>query len=326
MSEISKQYGSLKPAQIFGQIGPEGVYVSTDFSHEIDIFRNYQQRIIDLKPVIEAISSSSSFINSEYSIKYSNFMFCSGNISQRIELFKQIAAEIKPEERTFLIGSFDIIDKISDLSILFPIKISVDWKVSNLLFALNICEYRPKSPEEAESSRPLSQAEIGAFHEAAVVICGHLSQHLISQGAYTPKPRKIGAKNLDPSDEKSNIESKSKSFTGFEIAQEVFENRKLRNDYITHKLFAGTAWDILVFLMINYNQKEGITITKLCEETDVPITTALRWISELVDMGLINRSPDKKDGRKVFLKLSQSAMFLINKYFLEISNRSTHTL
>jgi DNA-binding MarR family transcriptional regulator len=58
-----------------------------------------------------------------------------------------------------------------------------------------------------------------------------------------------------------------------------------------------------------------LTVSRLGERSCVPMTTALRWISALEKEGLIERSNDRLDGRRVFLTLTDKGEQAMSAYF-----------
>jgi DNA-binding MarR family transcriptional regulator len=47
---------------------------------------------------------------------------------------------------------------------------------------------------------------------------------------------------------------------------------------------------------------------------DVPLTTALRWAKQLETHGLVERTPDEKDGRRFFLRISEEGYARMTAY------------
>ena len=59
-------------------------------------------------------------------------------------------------------------------------------------------------------------------------------------------------------------------------------------------------------------------VTSLCIAAAVPATTALRWIAQMTEMGLLVREQDPEDKRRAFIALSDSAADAMARYFDEL--------
>jgi len=91
--------------------------------------------------------------------------------------------------------------------------------------------------------------------------------------------------------------------------------RRHRDRFFASELFADPAWDILLELYAAALGQFRVSVTNLCIAAAVPATTALRWIKQLEDAGLIERRPDRTDGRRQFIMLSDEALSSMNAYF-----------
>lgn len=83
--------------------------------------------------------------------------------------------------------------------------------------------------------------------------------------------------------------------------------RRLREHYFPADLFADPAWDMLLDLLLARIEGRLVAVSSLCIAAAVPPTTALRWIKRLTDEGLFVRAADPRDGRRVFIELSENA-------------------
>ena len=93
----------------------------------------------------------------------------------------------------------------------------------------------------------------------------------------------------------------------------IIRARRLRENYFPASLFADPAWDMLLDLMAARLEGTPVAVSSLCIASAVPATTALRWIRTLTDRGLLVRVADPRDGRRVFIDLSdQTARALAN--------------
>lgn len=87
----------------------------------------------------------------------------------------------------------------------------------------------------------------------------------------------------------------------------IIRGRRLRDQYFDSALFADPAWDILLDLTAARMEKRPVAVSSLCIAASVPPTTALRWITRLTEEGLLTRVADPRDGRRVFIALSDGA-------------------
>jgi DNA-binding MarR family transcriptional regulator len=67
-------------------------------------------------------------------------------------------------------------------------------------------------------------------------------------------------------------------------------------------------------------QGEGVqvSVTSLCIAAGVPATTALRWLTQMVESGIFVRLPDPADKRRAFIAMSDGALAAMAKYFASV--------
>ena len=83
--------------------------------------------------------------------------------------------------------------------------------------------------------------------------------------------------------------------------------RRLRDRFFRGDLFADPAWDMLLDLTAARVEHTRVSVTSLCIASGVPPTTALRWIGQMTEAGLLERVEDETDRRRVFIRLSADA-------------------
>ncbi|WP_366519010.1 hypothetical protein [Parerythrobacter lacustris] len=103
--------------------------------------------------------------------------------------------------------------------------------------------------------------------------------------------------------------------------RQILHLRRMRGRYFSEELFADPAWDILLDLTAARVEHVRVSVTSLCIAAAVPPTTALRWITEMVKQGILVRSEDEMDKRRVFIDLSEGTAAAMAGYFAEM-NRS----
>ena len=103
------------------------------------------------------------------------------------------------------------------------------------------------------------------------------------------------------------------------LVRQVLSNRQLRSRYFDGDLFADPAWDILLDLTAARAEGTQVSVTSLCIASGVPATTALRWINQMSDMGLLQRVEDTSDKRRAFIALTDAAAEAMGRYFQDLA-------
>ena len=104
----------------------------------------------------------------------------------------------------------------------------------------------------------------------------------------------------------------------YRLLKDMIEARRARDRYFDGSLFGEPAWDILLELYAGELAQMRVTVSNLCIGAAVPATTALRWINNLENSGLLMRSPDPMDGRRLFVNLTDKAREGLAAYFEEV--------
>lgn len=102
------------------------------------------------------------------------------------------------------------------------------------------------------------------------------------------------------------------------LVRRIIRQRQLRGQVFGGDLFADPAWDILLDLTAARAEHTRVSVTSLCIASGVPPTTALRWIGQMVDAGLLERIEDESDRRRAFIQLSDKAAEAMARYFAEL--------
>ena len=103
-----------------------------------------------------------------------------------------------------------------------------------------------------------------------------------------------------------------------QVVRQIIRQRQLRARFFDAALFADPAWDILLDLTAALAEGKQVSVTSLCIASGVPPTTALRWIAQMTEAGLLERVEDETDRRRAFITLSLSATGAMARYFAEL--------
>lgn len=110
------------------------------------------------------------------------------------------------------------------------------------------------------------------------------------------------------------------------LVRRIIQQRQMRARFFAPELFADPAWDILLDLTAARVERRRVSVTSLCIASGVPPTTALRWISQLIDAGLLERQQDEVDRRRAFIALTDKAAEAMARYFAELGSDAALSL
>lgn len=102
------------------------------------------------------------------------------------------------------------------------------------------------------------------------------------------------------------------------LVRRIIRQRQLRARFFDADLFADPAWDMLLDLAAARAEHQRVSVTSLCIASGVPPTTALRWIGQMTEAGLLARIEDETDRRRAFIALTDRAADAMARYFAEM--------
>lgn len=79
--------------------------------------------------------------------------------------------------------------------------------------------------------------------------------------------------------------------------------------------FGDPGWDLLLELYSVDLAKAQIATSELGKAASIAPSTALRWLGQLEQSGLIVRARDDADKRRMFVRLSPKGLALMREYF-----------
>ncbi len=110
------------------------------------------------------------------------------------------------------------------------------------------------------------------------------------------------------------------------LVRRIIRQRQLRSRFFEGDLFADPAWDMLLDLTAARAEHARVSVTSLCIASGVPPTTALRWIGQMTESGLLQRVEDDTDRRRAFIALTDGAADTMARYFADIGSQGAQTV
>lgn len=128
-------------------------------------------------------------------------------------------------------------------------------------------------------------------------------------GASLPPPGKSGEEDYPPLE--------PAGFLG--IARRLLREVDARRAHFEEDVSHDSAWAILLDLYVQTAQGKRVTVSDACIASRARPTTALRWIANLVERGMVVRTPDGSDRRRVYLALTNKGFTDISRYLASIT-------
>lgn len=98
----------------------------------------------------------------------------------------------------------------------------------------------------------------------------------------------------------------------------IIGSRALRSRYFPSQLFADPAWDILLDLTRAKLDGQQVSVSSVCIAASVPMSTALRWVRQMTDAGLLRRWTDPKDRRRDLIALTDATSGHMRDYLAAV--------
>ena len=84
----------------------------------------------------------------------------------------------------------------------------------------------------------------------------------------------------------------------------IIGSRGQRARFFPSQFFADPAWDILLDLTRARLDGQQVSVSSVCIAASVPMSTALRWVRQMTEAGLLRRWTDPKDRRRDLIALT----------------------
>ena len=102
--------------------------------------------------------------------------------------------------------------------------------------------------------------------------------------------------------------------------REIRRLRDYRNALFDGELFGEPAWDILLQLYGAELEGKPLIVSKVGRASSVSPTTALRWVDRLEAGGWLERVPDPKSRKRIFVVLTAPASKAMRSYLVRVQS------
>lgn len=103
-----------------------------------------------------------------------------------------------------------------------------------------------------------------------------------------------------------------------ENARATIRRRLLRRQLLGEPdLFGEPAWDMILDLFVHEEARKPMAMSSICVSAGIPFSSAMRLAQKLCDAGLLQRSPDTFDGRRINLRIAPAVAHRLRAYFAE---------
>lgn len=105
------------------------------------------------------------------------------------------------------------------------------------------------------------------------------------------------------------------------FVRSIMRSRQCRSEFLDITLFADPSWDILLDLTSAGLKQAPVPTSSACAAAQVPLSTALRHVRQLVNSGLVKRWQDRNDKRRTLLALEDEVLASMISYLTAVWRR-----
>jgi DNA repair protein RadC len=99
-------------------------------------------------------------------------------------------------------------------------------------------------------------------------------------------------------------------------ARQTLPRRAVRKNILGTDVRLGEpAWDMMIDLFIHEGEGKPVSTSSICIASGLPMSTALRLLQRLCDLGKVTRIADPSDGRRNFIRLAPEVREQLTHYF-----------
>lgn len=99
-----------------------------------------------------------------------------------------------------------------------------------------------------------------------------------------------------------------------EIVAQLRQSSRERRRVFANRIFASPGWDMLLDMFVAWRADRPLSVKAACLAAGVPKSTALRYLDQLCDDGIVLKLPHESDHRSFTVSLSAIGLELMLAY------------
>lgn len=103
------------------------------------------------------------------------------------------------------------------------------------------------------------------------------------------------------------------------VLRRIIRERRVRERYFNEVRFGEPAWDIILDLTLAWFENKTVAVSSLCIASGVPMSTAMRWINDMIEAGIIDRWIDPADGRRTLVRITPATRDAMLRYLAALN-------
>ncbi len=107
-----------------------------------------------------------------------------------------------------------------------------------------------------------------------------------------------------------------------QLVRRIIRQRQMRGRFFDATLLTDPVWDMVLDLTAARAERKSVTVTSLCIASGAPPSTAVRWIGQLIDAGMLERRTNPHDRRSAYIDLTSKAVEAVSRYFEAVGRQA----
>lgn len=102
-------------------------------------------------------------------------------------------------------------------------------------------------------------------------------------------------------------------------AKKQLRDRQLRRQFFSRAIFGEPAWDVLIVLYISEFSGRQLTVGRLVDWIEAPLSTTQRWIAYLEKERLVAKESHPADKRMAYVRLLDKGRAILEEYLAALA-------